>query len=215
MDAGITVPRPDFNYLAPGFEFGFFSEMPLFMNQTMLTTSLLVNASMGPYNFNFFVDQGYILDGRPAIVAAPLDAPLFFFDLSAGTTGQTYVIPMRMGFCPPYDLSTTLFFGRYKDIWYDPSLEVLFSSAQPPPSEPPSKAASSKKQWVVAVAVTIPLIAVAIITLLLLSIFVPAVRHFFRPFSQRPSAEKHERTAQPSSTSNPERWTRAMKPAEL
>lgn len=218
VDAGIPVTRPDFAYLAPGFEFGFYSEMPLLMNQTMLTSSLLLNASMGPYNFNFYVDQGYVLDNRPAIVAKPLDVPLFYFDLIDGTNGLTYVIPMRLGFCPPYDLRTTFSFGRYKDIWYDPSLEILFNPPSPTsPSASPSKIEAAKKQWVVAVAVSIPLLAVIIITVLLLAHFVPAVRHFFRPFSKRPPADRNARSDPTTtrSTSNGDRWTRANKPTDL
>ena len=183
VDAGIIVPRPEYNYLAPGFELGFYSEMALLMNQTMLDWSMLLNASMGPYNFNFNVDQGYILDGRPAIAIQPLSAPLFYFDLPYGTNGATFVIPMRMGFCPPDD-NTTLPFGRYKEIIYDPSLEVLFNPS-PPTFALPAKVAASKKQWVVAVAVSIPLLALLLLTVILLSVFVPAVRVFFRPFSRK------------------------------
>lgn len=99
---------------------------------------------------------------------------------------------------------------HYNHFWYDPGLTSLWSGPIPDPAAPPSKSSNDRLTVGLAVGLTLGLVLVAAI-LIVVTVKVPAVRHFFQPSTKRrdPTANARLATSEASKS-----WTRAQTPVE-
>lgn len=166
------------SYIVTLADLGFYSTYQAAVNLNQTDDSFDVDARISKYHFKFTLDMGFILDDHPAITVRP--QPWWPIDLTNGTDGKLFIVPREISFCEPMPPGnqTSVTLTPWKNIYYDPSLSVLFA----PVSNTPA-ATSNNKGWIAA-AVVVPIVAVLIVGAILLVVYVPAVRVFFRPFSK-------------------------------
>lgn len=156
------------------------------------------------------LDWGIVLDGRGAIFAyKTVDQPL---TLTGASTGDTWFgFNTSVSFCEPtpYDAGIILPgrypLGRWNTMFYDPSLQVLFSDFGAP---------SNNRKWVLAVSIALPIVAVLIIlTIVLLVIFVPSIKNFFMPYNrENMETKRHSKRDVHATDDNAKEWRRSKTP---
>lgn len=158
------------------------------------------------------LDWGIVLDGQGAIFAyKTVDQPLTLTGASSGD--EWFGFNTSVSFCQPtpHDAGIELPYryplGRWKSMFYDPSLQVLFSDFS-------NSAPSNDRKWVLAVSIALPIVAVLIIlTIALLVIFVPSVKNFFMPYNrENMETKRHSKREVHDNENNAKEWRRSKTP---
>jgi hypothetical protein len=205
----------NYGYLSTTFVVGFRSQnLPILVEQGTSAVSGFLNASMGPYLFSMSVELGIVLDGLPSIAAKPNQSLPFAPNFPDGTQGETFVLPLPVGLCQAWYPGMPRL-EKWKEIYFDPTLGVLFNQFSSGAGEQPASATSnSSRPWVLALAIALPIVFVVAIVVVL-AWTVPAVKTFFRPFVQRNHAtSKGSALVQSSSPEISSSWHRVSKPSE-
>lgn len=189
-------------YLACILDTGFMSSYPTQVAIQSDDTSIIMNSFLGQYNFPFIFDIGYLLDDQPVVPNVTLD--VFPLNLPSGTNGT---VPLRLyrAYAEPIPPIPTFSTRNWREVFYDPSISVIFGTVEPQ-SKGNSPSHSRNNTWIIAVSVSVPIILIALVSLILVVYFVPSVRIFFRPFS------KPRETSTSTSQNN---WKHSRTPSTL
>lgn len=197
-------------YLAMTYQFLAHSSVIGSMTAKQNLESILFNITVNAHSYMITLERGIIVNGNPMLYGREHAGFNAVYLPTPGYIGTEFV----QGFCSSPDYP----FPKFQSIEYDPSIVALFDPPQystdnGAPSTSPSHS-KNRKTWVVAVAVSIPLVFVIVATTVLLVIFVPAVKHFFRPYSKRSMGEGKDRIESNTLKSSPssDGWTKASKP---
>lgn len=159
------------------------------------------------------LDWGIVLDNKPAIFAyKTVDEPLTL--TGAGEGDAWYGFNTSVSFCQPVpadagqNLTYRMPLEHWTSMYYDPSLQVLFSDFGTNP------APTNSRTWVLAVSIALPIIAALIIlTIILLVILVPSVKNFFLPYNRDNMENKrHSKQESNSKDDNAKEWRRSVVP---
>lgn len=146
------------------------------------------------------MDLGYLLDGVPTVtIGEKTEFPL---NLPDGTS--LFAIDTPFHFCQP-TFSESDILNHWNNIYYDPSIEVIFGDLNAPVS--PSQR-SSKRAIAIAVPVVFVSLIIIVATIILLVLYVPSVRNVIMPYN-----DQKARRLRQSSTQR-ESWRPATLPSE-
>ena len=159
------------------------------------------------------LDWGIVLDSRPAIFAyRTVDQPLTLSGESYGP--EWFGFNTSVSFCQPtpqdagINLTSREPLEHWNSMYYDPSLQVIFGDLGG------KIAPNNARTWVLAVSITLPILAALIIlSIILIIIFVPSVKTFFMPYNREHL--EHQRSTHRSANdtdSNTKEWKRSMPP---
>lgn len=88
--------------------------------------------------------------------------------------------------------------GHWHTLTYDPTLSAIFQAS--PTTAPASK---SRKGLIIALSVSLSLLAFIIVVIILMVLFVPSVRHFVRPYSKISEQKRKTNTKETRDVSSP------------
>lgn len=161
-------------------KFGFQTPEGFIYNRVIGSREYNLSATLGDATILLKNDAGVLFDGQPAVARGDEVAPPPT-TVPAGTAAYGLVLPVPMPFCQPVPKGPAGFIPvklkQWKQIYYDPSLQVLFSAPVTPDTP------SSSRAWVTPVIVVLVIVALVIIVLIVV-FFVPPVRNVVMPYNK-------------------------------
>lgn len=144
------------------------------------------------------------------------DIPVFQID--PNPLGDRYILesPITVDFSTTSSVPLCAPF-HFRRLIYDPNVGTLFSSpvSSPSDSPPPPSQIRDRKTAIIVGAVIGSVLAVIVITIILLSIFIPSVKHFFRPFSKPRSSLDTTKASIVDQNPSDGSWAKATRPSRM
>lgn len=200
-------------YLALGMKFGFQTPLGFTVNRIFGTREFNLSATLGEATILLKNDAGTLLDGQPAVPLGDDSDSTDPLPIPAGAATEGLVLPLPIAFCQPVPRGPSGFLPiklkQWKQIYYDPSLQVLFSG--------PVTSGTSSRAWVTPVVVVLVIVALVVVVLLVV-FFVPPVRNAVMPYNkdkvhaQRIQEHQHFNEEAKSASRKQSTWTPSAKP---
>lgn len=161
--------------------FGFQTPEAFVVKEELGLREFNLSAAIGLADIVLKLDVGALFDGVPAITR-PMDTNDTVV-VPEGFAAEGFALPLPIAFCQPVPEGPGGFLPfnltRWKSVYYDPSLQVLFNQF-PVPSNTPTAAS---RAWVPAVIVVCVVIAL-IVAALLIIFFVKPVKNIVMPYNK-------------------------------
>lgn len=174
----------DNSFLAGGYQFGFNSPKRLGIVQELSNVTYVLNLLFGKAQFVMTMELGYLLDDIPTVTSGlEQEFPATFEDGTFGLLAVNWPIAFPTAY-DTFPIGPIPPLAPYSKLYYDPSLQVIFGNQLDKPTTAPNSPAkkSEKRVWVVGLAVGLPLAILFVISIILIVMFVPAVRSVVMPY---------------------------------